>query len=200
MCSILSQRHILYMTFTVNFQNFSLKKDFYLIIFDSNGLQTSWEGTSVSLIYMYQLCCKTPESRSCVGWWGWQNLSKSSIIASGATHLWWHSCLGSDTGMPAMTSTSAAGLVLTGSSVALWNTTGSAVLSPVDGLRDTKHETRGLEVIFWVEISLRLKCDFIWACCSTYRIWKRREWSAGKHKQVLIELIFLLYVLKKNIQ
>lgn len=28
---------------------------------------------------------------------------------------------------------------------------------PADGLRNTKHSVRGLQVIFWVELSLRLQ-------------------------------------------
>lgn len=65
--------------------------------------------------------------------------------------------MGSDTGVPAVAPTSAAGSMLTGSFVALWNTTASVAPSAADGLRDTKHRVRGLEVIFWVEMSLRLK-------------------------------------------
>lgn len=65
--------------------------------------------------------------------------------------------MGSDTAMPDVAPTSAAELVSTGSSVALWNTTVSMALSTVDGLRDTKHGARGLEVIIWVKMSLRLK-------------------------------------------
>lgn len=65
--------------------------------------------------------------------------------------------MGSDTSVPAVALTSAAGLLLTGSFAASWNTTASVASSAADGLRDTKHGVRGLEVIFWVEMSLRLK-------------------------------------------
>lgn len=50
--------------------------------------------------------------------------------------------MGSDTSMPAVAPTSAAWLVMTGSSVALWNTTASIALSAADRLRDTKHRVR----------------------------------------------------------
>lgn len=139
---------------------------------------------------MYQPCCETPESRSCVGWRGWQNLSESSIIAGEATHLSWHSCLGSDTSVPAVAPTSAAGLVLTGSSVALWNTTASAALSAADGLRDTKRRVRGPEVIFWVEMSLRLK--LISYQPAALLTWKKSQWPAErklKCKLIIIGLI-----------
>ena len=120
-------------------------------------------------------------------------MSESSIIARETTHLWWHSCLGSDTSVPAVAPTSAAGLLLTGSFVALWNTTASVVPSAADGLRDTKHRVRGLEVIFWVEMSLRLK--LISYQPAALLIWKKREWPAEekmKCKLGIIGLIFLL--------
>lgn len=83
--------------------------------------------------------------------------------------------MGSDTGLPAVAPTSAAGLVLTGSSVDLWNTTASIAL------RDTKHRVRGLEVVFWVKIRLKL----ISYQPAVLLIWKR-----GECKLVMVGLIF----------
>lgn len=104
--------------------------------------------------------------------------------------------MGSDTSVPAVAPTSAAGLVLTGSSVALWNTTASVALSAADGLRDTTHGVRGLEVIFCVEMSLRLK--LISYQPAALLTWKKREQPTEekiKCKLVIMRLMFTLLML-----
>lgn len=53
----------------------------------------------------------------------------------------------------------------------------SVALSAADGLRDTKHGVRGLEVIFWVEMSLRLK--LISYQLAALLIWKKGAWPTG---------------------
>lgn len=84
--------------------------------------------------------------------------------------------------MPAVAPTSAAGLLLTGSSVVLCNTTAIVALSAADRPRDTKHGVRGLGVIFWVEMSLRWK--LISYQLAALLIWKEREWRSRKKNEI----------------
>lgn len=79
---------------------------------------------------------------------------------------------------PAVALTSAAGLVLTGSSVTLWNTTAS--VAAVCGRQTERHNAPGQRaalthcVIFRVEMSLRLKV--ISYQPGAQLIWKERGW------------------------
>lgn len=117
-------------------------------------------------------------------------MSESSIIAGETTHLWWHSCLGRDTSVPTVTPTSAAGLVLTGSSVALWNTTASALLPAANGLRHKIQDQRaGSDILGGNEFEIQV--DFIPASSFTYMEEKRMaSWKNLKFKLFHIGLIF----------
>lgn len=177
------------------------KEDIHVDIFDSSLPHSSWVETAVVLIALHVVALlwnsTVQKSRSCVGWRLWQNLSESSIIAGETAQLWWHSCLGSDISMPAVAPTSAAGLVMTGSSVALWNTTPSVALSAADKLRDTKHRVRRARSDILSGNEFEIEVDF--SCCSTYP--GETGMARGKKLKckLIIRLIFFFYRFLKGI-
>ncbi len=69
--------------------------------------------------------------------------------------------------MPAVAPTSAAGLAMAGSSVALWNAAASVELSAADRLRDTKQGQRATSDIL-DGIEFEIEVDFISVWCPTY--------------------------------